>query len=203
MKRTSLTALTAIGISILACAGGDDNAGGEYEYEYEVEADDLPAVGLTEPWKSMKLPIDDGVVVVSDKTVMLVAYDDASVSGLTSSYTRAIEKNGWSKAEDYSTPDFTAIVYKKGSQQVGFASGVESGLTFAYMEDLDGVTESSSAIASAKKGGSGIPATKKAQGLKKSTTGKKKSPASGGKKKAPNKSKKKTKKGKKGKKKKK
>lgn len=197
MKRISLTALTAIGISILACAGGDDGAGGD-EYEgYEMSAEDLPSVGLTEPWKSMSLPIDDGVVVVSDKTVMLVAYDDASVSGLTSSYTRSIEKAGWSKAEDYSTPDFTAIVYKKGSQQVGFASGVEEGLTFAYLEDLDGVSEGSSAIASAKKGGKGIPATKSAQGLKKrKTTSKKKAPA--GKKKT-KKSKKKTKKGKKGK----
>lgn len=200
MKRTSLTALAAIGISILACAGGDDEAGGD-EYEgYEMSAEDLPAVGLTEPWKSMSLPIDDGVVVVSDKTVMLVAYDDASVSGLTGSYSRAIEKDGWSKAEDYSTPDFTAIVFKKGSQQVGFASGVEEGLTFAYMEDLDGVSEGSSAIASAKKGGKGIPATKSAQGLKKRTTTKNKAPA-GGKKKAPAGGKKKTKKGKKGKKK--
>jgi hypothetical protein len=200
MKRSSLTVLTAIGISILACAGGDDGAG-EDEY-YEMSAEDLPAVGLTQPWKSMSLPIDDGVVVVSDKTVMLVAYDDASVSGLTSSYSRAIEKAGWSKAEDYSTPDFTAIVFKKGSQQVGFASGVEEGLTFAYMEDIDGVSEGSSAIASAKKGGKGIPATRSAQGLKKRKSTKTKSPT-GKKKKAPaSKKKGKKKKGKKGKKKK-
>ena len=106
MKRITLTALTAIGISILACAGGDD--AGEYEYEYE--ASDLTAVSLTSPWKSMGLPIGDGVVVASDKTVVLVAYDDATVSSLTSSYTRAIEKDGWSKADDYSTSDFTAIV---------------------------------------------------------------------------------------------
>jgi hypothetical protein len=195
MKRLSLGTLATFGVFILACAGGSDEGGGGGEeggdgeyYEYEVGADDLPSVTLSEPWNSMKLPINDGNVVVSDKVTLLVAYDSASISSLTSSYSAAIEKAGWSKSEDYSSPDFTAIIYTKGSQSVGFASGVESGITFAYMEDLDGVPDS--AVKAAKSGKKGLPSSNKkvlgGASTKKSTGGggtpTKKTPKKGGKK---------------------
>jgi hypothetical protein len=205
MKRLSIGTLSVIGLFILACGGGSDDEGGDDEYYEDLTTDDLTAVSLTQPWSGMHLPVGDGVVVASDKSMMLIAYDNGSISGLTGSYTSAIEKAGWTKGDDYSSPDFTAIIYTKGSQEVGFACGEEEGLTFTYMEDLDGNTNST--VRAAKSGQKGIPATKAAQGKrkKKSTTksGGSKS-KSGGKKSGGKKSGKKSgKKGKKGKKKKK
>jgi hypothetical protein len=162
MKRLSLATLGTIGLFILACAGGEEEGGGaaaggeEAGYEYEEGGDltqaDLPAVQLTEPWLGMNLPLADGTVVLSDKTVMLVGYEGGSIAGLSSSYADAIQKAGWAKAEDYSTPDFTAIVFTKGAQKVGFAVGTEEGITFVYAEDMDGVSEEESAVKQAKSG---------------------------------------------------
>ena len=99
----------------------------------------------------MGLPLGDGVVSALDKIVMLAACDDAQVSSLTNSSKRPIEKHCRSKAQVCPPSDLPAIVHKKGSQQVGFASGVESGLTLACVQDLDGVSESSSATPGTKK----------------------------------------------------
>ncbi len=167
MKRLSLATLGTIGLFILACAGGDEEGGGgeaaggdEAGYEYEegggdLTQADLPAVQLTEPWLGMSLPLADGTVVLSDKTVMLVGYEGGSIAGLSSSYADAIQKAGWAKAEDYSSPEFTAIVFTKGAQKVGFAVGTEEGITFVYAEDMDGVSEEDSAVKQAKAGKKG------------------------------------------------
>jgi hypothetical protein len=177
MKRTSLTALAAIGLFILACAGGDDGStrdGLESESTSELDdrgisASDQPSVALTDPWSSMGLPIDDGVVVASDDKAMRVAYDDASVSGLTSAYTHSIHKHGWAEAENHSSPSLTAIVYEKNGQRIGFSAGLEDGLTVAYMEDMGLAQADRAVIASARNVGRGFPATKTAQALRKAT----------------------------------
>jgi hypothetical protein len=158
-RHLTLATLATIGFSLLACAGGGDGAtsseggGGEGGSE-EVTTEDLPEIEITQPWKSMSLPIDDGQVVLSDSTVLLIAYDGASVTSLTNKWPGAVEAAGWRKADDYSTPEFTAIIFTKqgGTQQLGLAVGVEEGVTFVYMEDLDKVPESESTVKRAKSG---------------------------------------------------
>lgn len=164
MKRISAVALLSLGIGILACGGGDegttttDQGGDEVTDDGSSDdvADDsveLPETSLTDPWKSMNLPVGDGTVVVSDSSVLLVGYqDDSTVKSLTNDYRSAIAADGWTQTEDYSTSEFTAILYEKDKQQIGFAAGVEEGITFAYMEDLGKVAKEESAIAAAKKG---------------------------------------------------
>jgi hypothetical protein len=86
MKRISLATLATIGLAILACGGGDDEAAGGGDdgttastttgttggAEPAAEPQ-LVAVPITDPWKSMDLPVNNGTVVVSDKTHLLVA----------------------------------------------------------------------------------------------------------------------------------
>jgi glucose/arabinose dehydrogenase len=173
MKRISLATLSVIGLAILACGGGDEEAttttttptpepaaeptpapAPEPVVEEAAPADGgLVAVALTEPWSTMGLPINDGVVVASDKTMMLVAYTQGAISTYTASYSPLVEKAGYAKVDDYSTPEFTAYLYKKGTQQIGFAVGQEEGYTFVYMEDLDGVPEDQRVV---KKGSTGV-----------------------------------------------
>ena len=154
MKRISIATLATIGLAILACGGGDEEAGGGDDgatatttgttgtTEPAAAAEpELVAVAVTEPWKAMDLPINNGTPVVSDKTHLLVAYNDGAISTYTTSYGGVIEKNGWKKKDDYSEPDFTAILYTKGSQELGFAVGNFEGKTVVYFEDLDGVPE--------------------------------------------------------------
>jgi len=162
MKRITAISLSALVIGILACGGSGDNASSDDADEGGDDAVtvDLPTVPITEPWKSMGLPTNSGQVVASDASVLLVAHGDASVSGITADYTSAIASDGWSKGDDYSTPDFTAIVYTKGAQSVGFACGIEQEITFAYMEDL-GKVGGDSTVRAAKTGRHTIKGTAK------------------------------------------
>ena len=154
MKRISIATLATIGLAILACGGGDEEGGGDDGATAttatgttggttapEPAQAELVAVPVTEPWKSMDLPINNGTPVVSDKTHLLVAYNEGAISTYTTSYGQQIEKKGWKKKDDYSEADFTAILYTKGSQELGFAVGHFEGKTVVYFEDLDGVPE--------------------------------------------------------------
>lgn len=165
MKRISMIAVATTVAAILACGGGDDdNAGGGDDGSAPVvsnddgsggggmSASDLPSVSLSQPWSGMGLPIAGGNVVVSDSKVLLVAYDGGSISSYASSYGSAVEKDGWKKAEDYSTPDFTAILYTKDDGELGMAVGVEEGINFVYFENLKEVSESDSQFRNARKG---------------------------------------------------
>jgi len=153
MKRISIATLATIGLAILACGGGEEEAAGgggddgttattgtTGATEAPAQAE-LQAVPVTDPWKSMDLPINNGTPVVSDKTHLLVAYNDGAISTYTTSYGQQIEKNGWTKKDDYSEADFTAVLYEKGGQEMGFAVGNFEGYTVVYFEDLDGVPE--------------------------------------------------------------
>lgn len=169
MKRLSLATLTFIGFSILACSGGSEEGTttsteeaaadeGTYE-EGEIEAEDLPEVAITEPWKSMNLPLsEDGQVALSDDTMLLIAYDGKSVTALNNVWPSAIEAQGWVKDWEDKTETFTAIIYKKAgsNQQIGLAIGTDEAapdVTFVYMEDLDKVPEEKSTTRNAKKAG--------------------------------------------------
>jgi hypothetical protein len=164
MKRLSIVALSALGIGILACGGGDEAATDGTATTDEAPPADAPAdagggdegggelmtVSLTSPWTEMGLPINDGQVVVSDTTHALVAYTQGAISTYTTSYQMAIEKAGWVKQDDYSEADFTAILFAKDNQTLGLAVGQDGGYTFAYLEDVDGKPESERMV---KKGG--------------------------------------------------
>ena len=154
MKRISLVTLATLGLAILACGGGDEEGGGDATTATagtttgttaEPVADTThsapAAVPITDPWKSMHLPINNGTVAVSDKTHLLVVYNEGAISTYTTSYGQKIEKAGWKQKDDYSEADFTAILYTKGSQELGFAVGHFEGQTVVYFEDLDGVPQ--------------------------------------------------------------
>jgi hypothetical protein len=157
MKRISLFALTALVGAILACGGGDDEGGGEVSTDGAsadggsatpdnsggMKASDLPAVPMVEPWASMNLPVQNGQVVVADANVLLIAYDTGSIPDYTASYSGAITRAGWAQKQDYSSPDFTAILYSKATDEMGFAVGQEENIYFVYFEDLDGTPDES------------------------------------------------------------
>ena len=154
MKRISIATLATLGLAILACGGGDEEAAAdgtttgttasttaEPAAAEPTKAADMNSVPLSDPWKSMDLPVNNGTVLVSDKTHLLVAYDSGAISTYTTSYGQQIDKQGWTKKDDYSESDFTAVLYSKGSQELGFAVGTIEGKTVVYFEDLDGVAE--------------------------------------------------------------
>ncbi len=159
MKRISLATLATIGLTILACGGGEEEAAGDgatasgsTTTTEPAEATNVApaAVPMTDPWKGMDLPVNNGTVVVSDSTHLLVTYNEGAISTYTTSYGQQIEKLGWSKKDDYSEADFTAVLYTKGSQEMGFAVGHYEGMTIVYFEDLDGVPEEQRVV---KRGG--------------------------------------------------
>lgn len=166
MKRISIFAVAASVAAILACGGGDETTtssddggtvatGGSYTTggtDGALRASDLPTVSLKEPWVSMNLPTSGGNVVVSDSAVLLVAYDGGSISSYASSYGAAVEKDGWTKKEDYSTADFKAILFEKSGGELGMAVGTEQGINFVYFENLKEVTASNSRVRAAKGG---------------------------------------------------
>ena len=169
MKRISMIAAATTVAAILACGGGDDNNNGGGDDGTvtnsddgstanngggdSMQASDLPSVSLTAPWSGMNLPTAGGNVVVSDTNVLLIAYDGGSISSYASSYGAAVKADGWKQSEDYSTPDFTAILFTKADGELGMAVGVEEGINFVYFENLKAVSESDSNFRNAKKGG--------------------------------------------------
>lgn len=170
MKRISLVTLSVLGLSILACGGGDETPATTPAPAPAAEPTPPPApepaaepaaepagdaelltVPLSENWAKMGLPINDGQILMADSKALLIAYEDGAISTYTASYGPAIETAGYKKADDYSSPEFTAILYTKDTQQLGFAVGHEDGFTFVYFEDLDGVPEEERVVS--KKGG--------------------------------------------------
>lgn len=168
MKRISLVTLSVLGLSILACGGGDEAAPtpaptpapaepapapapAEPAPEPAPAEGDLLTVPLSDNWAALGLPINDGQILLSDSKALLIAYEEGAISTYTASYQPAIEKAGYKKADDYSSPEFTAILFTKDTQQLGFAVGQEDGFTFVYFEDLDGVPEEERVVS--KKGG--------------------------------------------------
>lgn len=168
MKRISLVTLSVLGLSILACGGGDETPATPAPAPTAAEPAPAPApepapaaepagdaelltVPLSENWAKMGLPINDGQILMADSKALLIAYEDGAISTYTASYGPAIEAAGYKKADDYSSEEFTAILYTKDTQQMGFAVGHEDGFTFVYFEDLDGVPEEERVVS--KKGG--------------------------------------------------
>ena len=139
MKRLTLIALASIGISILACGGADLKDGDV------VVIDTIDAVAPTPPWVDMGLPTPEGQTIASDDTYLLVLYKDQVIQKYTESYSAALTSGGWAKGDDYSSEDFTAIIWTKEEQKVGLAIGFEEDqkVTFTYMEDLAKVDEPS------------------------------------------------------------
>jgi hypothetical protein len=95
-------------------------------------------VPLSHNWAVLGLPINDGQVLKSDSKALLIAYEDGAISTYTASYQPAITEAGYKKAVDRSSPDFTSILFTKGTQQLGFAVKQEDGFTFVLLEDMDG-----------------------------------------------------------------
>lgn len=140
MRRLSLLPLTLGALFGLACmcGGGDQTEEigiGSNDYTYDAEWE----IQLVDPWLSMSLPIGSGLVFVSDPAMLLVSYEGDQVSSLSSSYDAAVQAAGWSLTEDLGTPEFTARVYSKGSDAVGLGVGAEEGMTFVYLEFLQGM----------------------------------------------------------------
>jgi len=154
MKRLSLVTAATATIFLLACMCGGDDAAEDYAVD-DYAADDEWQMELTEPWESMNLPIGSGVVFLADETMLMVSYEGDQVSSLAGSYGSAIEAAGWSMLEDYSTPEFTAMVYNKGSDALGFGLGAEDGLTFAYLEMMPGAGSGETTSTSVKPTGTG------------------------------------------------
>lgn len=65
---------------------------------YEAEPID---VELEETWRPLGLPIGDGHVLFSNRTMLTVAYDDGTVTALAAVWVAALRRLGW-------TPDFRA-----------------------------------------------------------------------------------------------
>lgn len=65
---------------------------------YEAEPID---VELEESWRPLGLPIGDGHVIFSNKTMLTVAYEDGTVTALAAVWVAALRRLGW-------TPDFRA-----------------------------------------------------------------------------------------------
>ena len=97
---------------------------------------------LPEPWAGMLLPIGDGEVVEVTTDHILVAYPTASLLTLTNTWTGAMTNGGYTQVEDVSQPGITGLIFKKGAQIMGLATGQEEGVNFAYVEDLGKVERS-------------------------------------------------------------
>ncbi len=138
MRRISILPLTIGSLFALACmcGGGDEGFQTDpYEGTEDLEWD----VGLTEPWSSMGLPVSDGMVFLSEPTQLMVSFEGARVTEITSDWAGSIQSSGWSLVEDMGTPEFTARVYSKGDDAMALGVGAEEGMTFAYLELMAGL----------------------------------------------------------------
>ncbi len=126
-------------VAVLACGGSSST---ETTSTSSQSSSSAPAQTLPEPWGSMSLPIGTGEVVDATVESVLVAYPSESLITLTNTWTDSLIKNGYTKSQDVSQPGITAIIFAKGPQQVGLATGQEEGVNFAYVEDLGKVSSS-------------------------------------------------------------
>jgi len=107
-----LLGLLGIGTS-LACGGMGDIS--------------LPSAELTDPWKSMDLPIGDGTVIFSDKSTVTVQYKGNKVDEMGKKYTKAIASKGWKKQNESKSGDTIAVVFqhkKKGNCSLAVTSAM-------------------------------------------------------------------------------
>lgn len=105
--------------------------------------DDAPVpTTLPAPWAAMMLPVGDGTIVEASAEAALVSYPTDSLLTLTNTWTGALVNAGYAQAQDVSKPGLTALIFRKGTSQVGLATGQEQGLNFAYVEDLGKVKRS-------------------------------------------------------------
>lgn len=128
--------------SILACGGSSTEPATTTTTTPTQTTAPAANPSLPEPWASMSLPVGSGEVVDATVESVLVAYPSESLITLTNTWTDALIKNGFSKSQDVSQPGITAIIFAKGPQQVGLATGQEEGVNFAYVEDLGKVSTS-------------------------------------------------------------
>ena len=79
MKLRTVFAAVTLGITALACTGG--------------EAVDTQNDKLSSPWKEMNLPVGDGEILVNGSDVLLIGWEtyDGGLSALDASWTSAVE----------------------------------------------------------------------------------------------------------------
>ena len=141
--------LAAFGLSLLACMGKTSTTPPPPPDPAAPATPTAPAAPaapsastLPAEWAALSLPIGDGEVVVADDDKLLVAYDTGSLTTLSDAWVAALNAQGYQQREDVSSPGVTALVFGKGGQLYGLATGQEEGSNFAYMEDLGRVKNS-------------------------------------------------------------
>lgn len=155
--------LTVAGLALLACSGGTPTApvATPPAAPAPVAAPPpaapapaaAPASALPYPWSALNLPVGAGEVITSDNDKLLIGYESDSLLSLTNAYVGTLTAQGYVQKEDVSFPGVTALVFGKGTQMFGLATGNEEGLNFVYMEDLS--NGKSSNIRSRKMPGTG------------------------------------------------
>lgn len=130
MKLRTVFAAVTLGITALACTGG--------------EAVDTQNDKLSSPWKEMNLPVGDGEILVNGSDVLLIGWEtyDGGLSALDASWTSAVEAAGYKQTENLTANGINAYLYNKGSSNIGLATLEEDGVVGAYMEDLGKVQDS-------------------------------------------------------------
>ena len=84
MTRQTATAILFLGLSSLACLGGDDEAKAP-----------LGPIEVTEPWADMGLPVEEGFVSMSDGRTISVRFTGKTVEELTGMWYQAVERTGF------------------------------------------------------------------------------------------------------------
>ena len=130
MKLRTVFAAVTLGITALACTGG--------------EAVDTQNDKLSTPWKEMNLPVGSGEILVNGSDVLLIGWQNYSggLSTLDASWTGAVEAAGYKQTENLSADGINAYIYNKGSSNIGLATLEEDDVLGAYMEDLGKVKDS-------------------------------------------------------------
>ncbi len=88
------------------------------------------------PRQHMASVLSEGQVLIDEPDVLLIALPGREVDELTAETTIALVKDGWRKQNDRSKPGTTMLVYRKGRQRLGYASGPSLAGPFVYYEDL-------------------------------------------------------------------
>ncbi len=109
-----LLGLFGIGTS-LACGGMGDIS--------------LPSADLTDPWKGMDMPIDDGTVLYSDASTLSVQYTGNKVKEVAPKFIKAFEKAGFKKQNESESGDTIAVVFQKDGKNCSVAITTAMGNT--------------------------------------------------------------------------